>query len=629
TASPEYKTFARKAALLKGQREEMSYYASQPTGMAFQQMRYSAPPPITAVKEETYRRPVTGGEWEPVPGKTRYYQAGKLVGEAQQYLVSPPIISPSIYEQRLSHGMVGRETAITKSPSFKPSVIPKGEIRAYKGEKIGDVRDPVLLLAQKGAKTQELYTAPVVLVYYPYKFLKGVKGGLYDFPKMIVYDIPKTAITSGWQAVGKQFGPSAIIRGIQAQWSQDPSGFAAELSGTLLTTKLPKVIKTTHMRYELTTGKAVMAEKTPFQFVEGTSVPASLRTLRKLETRFAIGVHVTTARAMDVARVGRLELTAPPKHTLGGLRQQYDLGSFYVSAPGAKPRVYLGYAGILPESYQGLVKTELSLLPKKIKAVTIVSQVSPTPKQLSSVSAISTYQGLRGGELFLAPENIIRKSMESQLVAPARYSAAMGYPKGMEQFSGSYLKYLGKRQIVYYKASTGESHRIEFQAAELGATRYLPALGHKKAKIKLEPSFEPSMPIRTKAVSEYVMYSVPKVSFPSMARVSLPSAPSVPSRPSVPSIPKISTPSLPKSTLFTPPPPPPLFKLPKPEINLEALSSRLWPAKRITGYIPSFSALAFGIKGAYKKTNLSATGLEFRPITSGWKIMVKKFRGMF
>jgi len=42
--------------------------------------------------------------------------------------------------------------------------------------------------------------------------------------------------------------------------------------------------------------------------------------------------------------------------------------------------------------------------------------------------------------------------------------------------------------------------------------------------------------------------------------------------------------------------------------------------KRRTGYTPSFSALIFNIKGSYKPTPLSRSGLNFRPITKGYKL---------
>ena len=47
-------------------------------------------------------------------------------------------------------------------------------------------------------------------------------------------------------------------------------------------------------------------------------------------------------------------------------------------------------------------------------------------------------------------------------------------------------------------------------------------------------------------------------------------------------------------------------------------SNILKGGKRKTGYIPSFSALAFGEYGKYKPGKLSKSGLDYRPITGNW-----------
>lgn len=54
------------------------------------------------------------------------------------------------------------------------------------------------------------------------------------------------------------------------------------------------------------------------------------------------------------------------------------------------------------------------------------------------------------------------------------------------------------------------------------------------------------------------------------------------------------------------------------DFNLTGLGSRNYRAFRVTRYTPSFSALAFNIGGVYSANNLSRSGLDFRPITSGF-----------
>lgn len=66
------------------------------------------------------------------------------------------------------------------------------------------------------------------------------------------------------------------------------------------------------------------------------------------------------------------------------------------------------------------------------------------------------------------------------------------------------------------------------------------------------------------------------------------------------------------------------FKIPKGFLDLEIGGESKKGGKKRVGYMPSFSALAFGIRGKYKQSKLSKSGLEFRPIT-GKKLKIKTY----
>jgi hypothetical protein len=57
----------------------------------------------------------------------------------------------------------------------------------------------------------------------------------------------------------------------------------------------------------------------------------------------------------------------------------------------------------------------------------------------------------------------------------------------------------------------------------------------------------------------------------------------------------------------------------KPSMLMKGSKRGLKAFKR-SGYQPSYSAFAFGIKGKYKEGKLARSGVNFRPITSSWKI---------
>jgi hypothetical protein len=46
--------------------------------------------------------------------------------------------------------------------------------------------------------------------------------------------------------------------------------------------------------------------------------------------------------------------------------------------------------------------------------------------------------------------------------------------------------------------------------------------------------------------------------------------------------------------------------------------------KKVTGYLPSFKAFVFNLRGAYKPGKLAASGLDIRPITPNFRIMKQK-----
>lgn len=60
-------------------------------------------------------------------------------------------------------------------------------------------------------------------------------------------------------------------------------------------------------------------------------------------------------------------------------------------------------------------------------------------------------------------------------------------------------------------------------------------------------------------------------------------------------------------------------------ISIGTYSNIVKGGKRNTGYIPSYRALALRQTGTYKKTELSKTGLDYRPITKGFKISKSMF----
>lgn len=64
----------------------------------------------------------------------------------------------------------------------------------------------------------------------------------------------------------------------------------------------------------------------------------------------------------------------------------------------------------------------------------------------------------------------------------------------------------------------------------------------------------------------------------------------------------------------------PYFSAPTFKPNMIRLGIRDYRAVRVTKYTPSFGAIYFNIQGNYKKTGLSKSGLDFRPITPGFKL---------
>lgn len=67
------------------------------------------------------------------------------------------------------------------------------------------------------------------------------------------------------------------------------------------------------------------------------------------------------------------------------------------------------------------------------------------------------------------------------------------------------------------------------------------------------------------------------------------------------------------------------FILIRGNFNLDSLGGRSYRGGQATRYIPSFTALAFKISGAYRAGKLSKSGLDFRPITSGFSINTNNF----
>lgn len=62
------------------------------------------------------------------------------------------------------------------------------------------------------------------------------------------------------------------------------------------------------------------------------------------------------------------------------------------------------------------------------------------------------------------------------------------------------------------------------------------------------------------------------------------------------------------------------FDLPKPGIDISEYSNTFRGGRKVSGYVPSFSALVFNIGGKYKKGSLAKTGLDFRPVTNAFRI---------
>lgn len=75
---------------------------------------------------------------------------------------------------------------------------------------------------------------------------------------------------------------------------------------------------------------------------------------------------------------------------------------------------------------------------------------------------------------------------------------------------------------------------------------------------------------------------------------------------------------------LVPPSAPPSYPIFRLKAGFDGLKIGSYGARRITQYTPSLSALFYGIRGSYKPGRLGKSGLDFRPITTSFKISTIK-----
>ena len=90
-------------------------------------------------------------------------------------------------------------------------------------------------------------------------------------------------------------------------------------------------------------------------------------------------------------------------------------------------------------------------------------------------------------------------------------------------------------------------------------------------------------------------------------------------------------PSFTPNIIVPPPPPPPTipFGFPGGSGGRKFFGYSFLRSSRLTRYVPSYSALFFGLKGSYKPGKLSKSGLDYRPITPGYKLIGGDFKKSF
>lgn len=201
----------------------------------------------------------------------------------------------------------------------------------------------------------------------------------------------------------------------------------------------------------------VPLDTTGIKFVEANTIPTEIGELRGLEGETVPTVHVTTS-APPFDEQGQFVTVAKPAGA-GPTRQSLALYNFYKSSPEVNgqvytPRAYLGYAGIKSAENAAASSGKVVYNNPTVRLLTAEETVSPTPTRYQIIQEANLYQIQQGGKTFVPAENIAGRSVEGQLINPAKYVDSSGAPiKGFENVKteGTIIQRTGPSTYTYYK----------------------------------------------------------------------------------------------------------------------------------------------------------------------------------